>query len=132
MQQRLGLAAALAAALALAGEEPGAPTAGEQAQLVALDEAQLAALKGGQDVCVICANVALNVAVSSPGATQAIGNQTISAPGNESAAPGTCRGSAVNLSVLSPGATQRIGAQMINFCRTRLVAARRSLAVDSR
>ena len=73
MPQRLGLAVALAVALAvvpaLAGEE--------QAQLVALDEAQLAAIEGRQDVCVICANAALAINLLSPGATATTGDQTI-------------------------------------------------------
>ena len=88
MQHRIGLAVVLALALAavpaLAGEGPSAPTAvgdtfralrtlpaGEQAQLVALDEAQLAAIEGGQnDVCLGCLG-GLNIpaVVLSPGTT---------------------------------------------------------------
>ena len=86
----LVLALALAAVPALAGEEPGAPAAvgdtfralralpaGEQAQLVALDEAQLAAIEGGQDVCVICVNLAVPINLLSPGATAQTGDQSI-------------------------------------------------------
>jgi hypothetical protein len=85
----LMLALALAAVPALAGEEPGTPTAvgdtfqalrtlpaGEQAQLIALDEAQLAAIEGGQ-VCLICANVAVPLNLLSPGATAQTGDQSI-------------------------------------------------------
>jgi hypothetical protein len=86
----LVLALALAAVPALAGEEPGAPAAagdtfrafralpaGEQAQLVALDEAQLAAIEGGQDVCIACLNIAAALNVLSPGATAETGDQSI-------------------------------------------------------
>ncbi len=86
----LVLALALAAVPALAGEEPGAPTAvgdtfqalrtlpaGEQAQLIALDEAQLAAIEGGQDVCVACLNIALPLNLVSPGATAQTGDLRI-------------------------------------------------------
>ncbi len=135
MQQRLGftvmLAFALAIVPALAGEGLRTLPAGQQAQLIALDEAPLAAIEGGQ-VCVGCLNLALNVAVLSAGGTQTTGAQTIGAPRHESAAPGTCRGIAVNFSVLSPGVTQRTGAQARNVCRTRLVAVGGRLAVNAR
>ena len=85
----LVLALALAAVPALAGEEPAAPAAagdlfqafralpaGEQAQLVALDEAQLAAIEGGQnDVCLGCVGgINIPAVLVSPGTT--IGNVT--------------------------------------------------------
>ncbi len=90
----LALALALAAIPALAGEGPGAPTAvgetfwalrtlpaGEQAQLVTLDEAQLAAIEGGQtcsfNVLGVCANAAVPIALLSPGATVQTGQQNI-------------------------------------------------------
>jgi hypothetical protein len=85
----LMLALALAAVPALAGEEPGTPTAvgdtfqalrtlpaGEQAQLIALDEAQLAAIEGGQ-VCIGCLNIAIPANVLSPNAMAITGAQTI-------------------------------------------------------
>ena len=87
----LVLALALAAVPALAGEGPGAPTAagdtfhafrtlpaGQQAQLVALDEAQLAAVEGRQvGVCVVCANAGVALNLLSTNSTAQTGNQTI-------------------------------------------------------
>ncbi len=92
----LVLALALAAVPALAGEGPGAPTAvgdtfwalrtlpaGEQAQLVALDEPQLAAIEGAQfsgcggSVGGLCLNVAVPLNLLSPGGTATSGEQTI-------------------------------------------------------
>jgi len=52
--------------------------AGEQAQLTALNNAQLAAIEGTQvGVCVVCANVAAALNVLSTGSTATTGNQEI-------------------------------------------------------
>ncbi len=126
MQHRIGLAVVLALGLAAVP----AP-AGEHTALTPLPGEQRGASSEGQSG-VGCANVAVNVAVLSPGAIAQTGTQTIAATGNESAAHGTCRRIAVNVAVLSPGVTQRTGAQALNCCRTRRGAAGERLAVDAR
>jgi hypothetical protein len=88
----LVLAMALTAVPAFAGDGSGVSTAvtgtfqafrtlpaGEQAQLTALNEKQLAAIEGAQDVnvCVVCANVGIAANVLSPDATATTGEQTI-------------------------------------------------------
>ena len=87
----LVLALALAAVPAFAGEGSGASTAvgatfqalrtlpaGEQAQLIALTDAQLAAIEGTQvGVCVACINIAAALNVLSTDSTATTGKQTI-------------------------------------------------------
>jgi hypothetical protein len=88
----LVLALALVAVPAFAGEGSGAPTAvgntfqalrtlpaGEQAQLITLNDAQLRAIEGTQNVgvCVACLNAAIAANVLSAGSTAETGSQTI-------------------------------------------------------
>jgi hypothetical protein len=89
----LVLALTLAAVPALAGEDPAAPTAvgdtfqafrnlpaGQQAQLIALDEAQLAAIEGSQvavGVCGVCLNLGIAANVLSTASEATTGAQSI-------------------------------------------------------
>jgi hypothetical protein len=88
----LALALTLVAVPAFAGEGSGAPTAvgdtfqalrtlpaGEKAQLITLNDAQLRAIEGAQNVgvCVVCANIAAAANVLSVDSTATTGSQTI-------------------------------------------------------
>ena len=88
----LVLALALVAVPAFAGEGSGAPTAvgdtfqalrtlpaGEQAQLITLNDAQLRVIEGAQNVgvCGVCANAAVALNLLSAGTTATTGSQTI-------------------------------------------------------
>jgi hypothetical protein len=87
----LVLALALAAVPAFAGGGSGASTAvgdtfqalrtlpaGEQAQLTALNDVQLAAIEGTQvGVCLVCANAGVALNLLSTGSTATTGDQTI-------------------------------------------------------
>jgi hypothetical protein len=88
----LVLALALVAVPAFAGEGSGAPTAvgdtfqalrtlpaGEKAQLIALNDAQLRIIEGAQNVgiCGVCANAAIAANILSVGSTAETGPQTI-------------------------------------------------------
>jgi len=95
MKQRISLmlvlALALAAVPAFAGGGSGASTAvgdtfqafrtlpaGEQAQLTALNNAQLAAIEGTQvGVCLVCANAGIAANILSTNSTATTGNQEI-------------------------------------------------------